>query len=83
MAKTLKEVTGQTLGELMKEYDEVSKKIDTYYDILDARVEELKEDPVTYTKATEVLSVMWGLEFGSKEWKTMWHILSEVVALDK
>lgn len=83
MVKTLKEVTGQTLGELMKEYDEVGKKIDAYYDILYARVEELKEDPVAYTKATEVLSVMCGLEFGSKEWKTMWHILSEVIALDK
>lgn len=75
--QTFTEKTGQTLSELIKEYDEVKRKIDIYHETLEERLDFLGcRKNINDVKA--IISAMKRLEFGSPDWKTLWCVSNDL-----
>lgn len=79
LEQTYKEITGQTAGDLIKEYEDVKRRIDIYYGTLESRLENY-EGTGDVKAARGILDAMRNLEFGSKEWKTLWCVSNDILA---
>lgn len=77
--QTYKEITGQNLSDLIKEYEDVKRRIDIYYGTLESRLENCEGTAYAKT-ARSILDAMRHLEFGSKEWITLWCVSNDILA---
>ena len=80
--QTFTEKTGQTLSELIKEYDEVKRKIDVYHETLEERLDFLVGHK-NINDAKAIISAMKRLEFGSPDWRTLWCVSNDIMTMEE
>ena len=67
MAKTLKEITGKTVEDLVREYDAVAKDIDMWHDMLEVRASGHPDKEMS-NRAAFIVSLLRETEFHSERY---------------
>ena len=82
MGNTLKEVTGKSVEDLVKEYEAVAKDIDIWHDMLEVRASD-HPDTNAAKQAAFVVSMMREVEFASDRYLDLVDLYNHLMKIKK